>query len=402
MNPTQLKTFFGLPVWRGRAYYFLYWGALASFGPFLNVYFAHIGLSGMQIGLLAMLTPIATLTIGPLFSMLADRRQCHRRILAACLFGMGSVVFLYQFPKQFLGLLLLNGIYAIFFSPLGGLMDGLIARMSARHHLEYGTIRLWGSLSFAVISLVCGALWQRLGFGAMFTVGGLLYLPVIWMAFRLEGMRGESVTPAERMPLSRLKQDRGTLALLAASFLIGISETGYAVFSGIYVDSLGGGQLLIGMVFGLSALAELPTMQFSNRVIQRLGHPRTLLLAYSLLTLSSFGYAASTQPWMVVLCAMLKGVGFSFYFITTVSLVDRRAPEDWAATLQSLVTAMAWGLAPLLMSPLGGWLSDTWGLSTVFVVAGVANLLAIGLMGHAYLHGRFETAPLRELASPEA
>ncbi len=395
---TKAKTFFAAPAQRGRLFYFLYWGALASFGPFLNVYFSKIGMSGVEIGLLAMFSPLATLAVSPLVSMMADRHQWHRRILAICMLGVGAVVFLYQFPRYFLGLAVLSSLYALFFSPMTPLADGLIARMSSRYKVDFGTIRLWGSMSFAILSLACGALWEWLGFGAMFAVAGLLYVPGAWMALRLEGMRGTSVHKAERMPLRRVRQDRGIVALLVATFLIGISESAYVIFSGVYVDRLGGGQFLVGLVFGLSALAELPTMQISGRVIRRLGHPKTLLLAYGLLACSYFGYAFTPGPGVVPFFAMLKGVGFSFYFITSVSLVDRRAPEDGAATLQSLVTAMSWGLAPLLMAPLGGWISDAMGLPTVFIMAGISALLAGAILGGAYLRGHFEGTPLKTLA----
>jgi PPP family 3-phenylpropionic acid transporter len=200
----------------------------------------------------------------------------------------------------------------------------------------------------------------------------------------------------ERRPLRHLGRDSGLVALLVATCLVGIAEGVYMTFSGVYMDHLGGAQVLVGGLFGLSAFAELPTMQFSGAISRKLGKPLTLIIAYGFMGLAFFGYGLVGIPSVMLLFGVAKGIGYGLYFAGTVSLIDERAPEVWSATVQSLMTATAWGLAPLLTVPLGGWIADVLGLPAVFICAGVAEALALVILAGALIGGKFDETPLIE------
>lgn len=133
--------------------------------PFTNVYFVNLGLSGREIGRLAALPPLFTLTIAPALAGLADRRGWRVRILALSLAGLGIGLVLLSFPRSFLALAPLMALMALVRSPIGPVADSLVARMSARHRLNFGGMRLWGSLGFALVAIISGALWQAVGYG---------------------------------------------------------------------------------------------------------------------------------------------------------------------------------------------------------------------------------------------
>lgn len=61
--------------WRGALFFLCYWGFFAVFEPFLNVRFARLGLSGLEIGLLAALYPLMSVTVAPVVSAVADRKR---------------------------------------------------------------------------------------------------------------------------------------------------------------------------------------------------------------------------------------------------------------------------------------------------------------------------------------
>ncbi len=388
------------PYWRASIFYFSLWAAMGAQMPFFNVYFARLGLSGLQIGILSTAFPLMTLFVGPALSLLADRRRWQKRMLFISIGGTGALLILFIFPRTFVPLLALVLVRAVLFSPMMSIGDGMVARMAARHHIDFGKLRLWGSLSFAVAALVCGALWERWGFQAMFIVTSVLTLPVLWAATGLEESAPAASTTnaiaksAVSPTLHDVRRDRGLVTLLAAVSLIGIAEGLYGTFSGVYMDCLGGGQVLVGALFGLSALAELPLMHYSGAILRKLGKPVSVLLAYGLEGLAFVGYALARQPWLMLVFAMLKGAGFALYFVGNVSLLDERAPEAWTSTLQSLMNAATRGLAPLLTVPLGGWLADAMGLPIVFISSGIAALLAVGVLFVAILGRRFDALPL--------
>ncbi|MBN1261759.1 MAG: MFS transporter, partial [Anaerolineae bacterium] len=227
---------------------------------------------------------------------------------------------------------------------------------------------------------------------AMFFVGAAFLIPVALMAQRLEEPRSRAEEHAP--PLRLLARDPGLLALFATTFLVGCGEGVYLAYSGIFMDTLGGGELLVGAIFGLSAICELPTMPLSGRLARRIGKAQVLWLSYLVMALSYFGYALTRAPVVLLAFAMLKGVGFGLYGGIYVSLADERVPEVWSSTTQSILAGLSFGLAPLLSIPLLGWLSDVLGIAEIFWVAGALEFLAVLVMGAALLRRAFDTAPL--------
>ena len=359
---------------RGSLFYLGFFSSAAIFVPFLNVYYIELGVTGSQIGLLAALSPLMTLMFATPLSALADRRRWRVRILQGSLAGVSLVIFLLRFPRTFMTIAPLNMLFAVFLSPILSIADSLIARMANRRALNYGSMRLWGSVGFATSAIIFGALWQHFGFAPMFVVGSLAFIPMIWVAGLQE--EGPVTEQRSRPPISALGRDLGLVVILVATFLVGISTSLAFAFEGIYMRYLGGGQLLIGAFISASAFSEILTIRYGTRIAERLRGPRALLLAYGLMGIAFLGYVLVRTPWMLLLLAGFKGLGFGLFFTNTVHTINQRAPVEWASTAQSLMTVGMFGLAPLIAGPLGGVIHDTVGPPAIFVVGCIAVGLA--------------------------
>src|SRR5438270_4054336 len=106
------------PPLRGGLFYLLFYGELAVYLPFLNVYFRHLGLSGWHIGLLAAVVPCLAFVLIPPLTLLADRTRRRKAMLAIASLGCGLTLLLLYLPRTFLALLPLMVLLAVFRSPL--------------------------------------------------------------------------------------------------------------------------------------------------------------------------------------------------------------------------------------------------------------------------------------------
>lgn len=380
------------PATRGSLFYLAYWGAVAVYVPFINVHFAQLGLPASQIGVLNALQPLVTLTVVPALAALGDRRGTRVRILTAALAGMALALALLTWPSQFLTLAPLMLLLALARGPVGPIGDSLMARMAVRHRLDFGAMRLWGSLGFALVAIGAGALWQRAGYDWMFPLAAALFVPVALVAWLLP--EGAVVERAARRPFREVTRDRGLMLILAATFLVGGSLGMDGAFQGIYVEHLGGGGFLVGALFGISAFSELPAMRFASALARRLGAPAILLIAYSLIEINYAGFALAQAPWLLIPLTCLKGVGFGLYFVNTVRLIDERTPPEWASTIQAVMNAGAAGLAPLVASLAGGVLVDLFGPRSIYLACFVLLGLAMLTISAATARGVFrEPAP---------
>lgn len=363
------------PNLRGALFYVLFWGTAGIYHPFLGVYFTRLGFSGRAIGVLYALVPLMAFLAAPPLAILADRRDWRSGLLSTSLLAMIPVFALLSIPTSFTAIFLLMLLQALLRSPIEPVADSLIARMATRYELNYGRMRLWGSLSFALLVLAAGHAWQRFGFDAMFLVTALLMVFVAMSARLLEEPARDPLVT--RRAFREVGLTPSMLALLAASFLNGASLGMFNAFAGIYMDYLGGTELLVGAIFTVAALCELPTMHYADSIFRRLGGPLTLVSAYLCMTLCYLGYALLPVPNLLLALSVLRGLGFGLFFIGTVRLIDERTPTEWSTTLQSIILgAGSLGLAQLIASPLAGLMYDTLTPASVFLVSALLTTLA--------------------------
>jgi MFS transporter, PPP family, 3-phenylpropionic acid transporter len=356
------------------------------------VFFLKTGLNESQIGWMAAVLPLCNMLINPLISRLADRTRRRVLILAITSLGFGAALTLFTLPGLKLAfplLLGMVGLVSIFRSPVNPLADSLIAGMASRHQLDFGQMRLWGSLFFTISAVCLGAVWQKIGFTNMFLASGVCFVLVIFSTLLLEEPAAPALVEAEgfiRKPAQGQKTplDPGLLCLLGATFLILAGLFMAGTFGAVYVTRLGGSTALVGAMMGMAALGEVPGMLLSSRIARRAGDTNMLLLAYGIVAAGLAGYTISTIPWVMLAFAALRGIGFGAILVNTVTILNNRAPRELASTYQGILSAACWGLAPLLGGPISGWAYQTFGPMPFFLGAAVITLLGAALLLPTY------------------
>jgi len=355
------------PQWRGLFFYAAFFGTLALFDPYLNIYFTELGLNGKEVGVISMLAPLAMLLISPFISASADRMGKRAVTLALVLLITGVGFALLGFARTFIMLLPAMALLAVVRAPAVALGDGLVARMAVNRQLDFGSMRLGGSIGFFVLCILGGLGWNAFGYRVMFPVVAIGFTVAALSGWLLEETPG-SGRPFQ-IPWALIKSDGFLTLLLVAGILMGGAFSMVLIYQGMYITDMGGDQTLVGIVVAASALTELPMMRSAGRLIRRWGGIPALLLGYTIMAISIGGFALASQPWMLLVFSLLRGPGVALMMVGTVTILDRRAGEDHSATVQSLNSAGAFGLAPLISSPLGGWLWDAASPRAVFWVS---------------------------------
>jgi MFS transporter, PPP family, 3-phenylpropionic acid transporter len=367
------------PYWRGSLYFIAFWGSLGSIVGFFGVRWTELGILPAQLGLLAIFGPIAGFTLAPIISRIADARALHRQIIAGSLFLMGLTLSLGVFVHDFTGALILSIVTAIVASPLGSVGDGLIARMASNNNLQFGQMRLWGSLSFAIASAVFGMVYSKTGYLPMFLICGLGLMAMIPLALNLEPSKDkEIILETRQTPLlepSKPTFDSSLIVILLVNLLIGLGLGFTGPYYGVRVGQLGGDATQIGFFFAIIAISELPTMLFEKRIAKRLGDAGSLLLAGVSYTLAHLSYTLAPNATWMTFSACFQGLAFGLFFIGSVRMVDARAGK-LISTLQSWRNAMLGGVAPLVGAGVGGWVAGQFGVQGVFALTTVIMFIS--------------------------
>jgi len=373
------------PAALASAYYFFYFGAVGAYFPFVGLFYQGLGLSGLQIGLLASIGPLCNLTTGTLWSGLADRFRLHRPLLVALSFApllpalLTPLIAAHEAAHEawkFGAMVVLAVAANVFASGLGPLIDSATLELVEGTARSYGDIRLWGTLGYISHVLLVGWAVQNLGLAWLFYSYAASLALAGWVALGL---------PA-RQRLLRTTFSAGFLQLLAqpafSLFLVGSLVSGAAVygafsFYSIHLQMLGGAATLVGYANALSALSELPVLRYSQKLLRWLGAWGSMMLGGVTYAVRWALVAVAGQPLAVLWTQALHGPSFGAFLVGSVAYADERAPVGLNATAQALLTAASFGLGAALGAGVGGWAFDALGASGFFLAAAVTNLAGL-------------------------
>jgi len=365
-------------LWGLRLFYFARYAALGSIIPFLNLFFSRAGQSGVEIGLLATIGAATALLAAPLWGRLADQLGRPLRLVQ-----IGTVISMIAYSllsgqSVFGWLALLVGIEAIGASAINPLSDAFAVGASGGAQGRFGSVRLWGSLGWAVMVLAVGWLIEQRGISviflayALFGIGGVLLLQNL--SSNQAGPTAESAAPPHVWAVARdLLRRREMVGLVVAVLLIDLLGAGVNQFEPLFMDRLGARETLIGLTYTLAALVELPGMMWADRLVRRFGPGRVLRLALLVgIVRAGLVLLWPTAP-MVVGTSLLRGIYYAFSIVGLTVLATSLAPRQQETTVLALFTVTLTNLSNLLGAPPAGLIFDALGGRWLF------GLMLIGM-----------------------
>lgn len=387
------------PYVLGSLFYSFFWGTYGVFEPFINPYFQKIGLSGAQIGVLLSLPPLVAVVIAPLVSSLADRKGWRAPILVGLSLVVGLLYFFYQYPRSFQGIFIFTLLIALVRGPTQPLADSLILRMASKYQIDFGRMRLWGSFFYASFAALCGFLWEWLDISWMFPAAMLGFFLVALVASRME--ENPAVTEKVKAPWGLILRNPTLLMLYISAFLAGATVNAF-YFTGMLMVHLGGGERMVGILLGVTAMAEVPVMRNSGFLMRRFGGMNTCMMGFGLYAAAFTLGSLATAPWILLVAGALHGAGFGLVLVSVLIIFDQHTPDNWTSSVQSLVSAGMMGASPFLTAFLYGWIYDLWPAG----VYAFSLLLALLAMITLIVAIRFEKRSImksqRELPPAEA
>ncbi len=367
---------FGRGLVIAKLFYFCFFAAIGCLVPFLNIYFAEKGLTGAQIGWLGSIAPLIALTANPIWGGIADRWQIHRQVLALCAFAGGTISLLYLVVDSFWPLMIVTIVLTFFRTPIGSLVDSAVLDMVRRMGAHYGRQRLWGSIGFVLVTLVLGRYLTVSDLRIPFLLHGILLGGVCaGLAFALPiGSRGQRISLLDG--LRQLARKRSYLAFLGAMALLGIGNSCYVNFVGLYMLEVGGTEQMVAYAWAVNGMAEAPMMFLGGRWFARFQYSRLLQISFAMYVVVWGGMALAQAPWQVMLAAFGNGICYGILWVAVVNYAGQSAPAGLSATAQALVGAAQSGIGWSIGAVMAGYLFDAAGGSAVYTAAAIAALLA--------------------------
>ena len=337
-------------AWRLGFLYAALFLVVGCYLPYIPVWLRYRALDADAIAFLLATPLFVRIVFTPLISILADHVADRRTVLIVLAWGsLFSFMLLWAAPgfwQMFAAMVLL----AINWTTIMPLIETVAVSGMRKAGLDYGRVRLWGSVSFIVASLGTGVVIDRFGGSwvlplLLATVAGLVFathlVPRNLAAAAGASPRRRRIRLADAAALLRAPV---FLLFIAAASLISASHAIYYAFGTLHWRAQGFPAGAIGVLWSIGVVAEIGLFVFSGRIIRVTGAAKLLMLAGLGACLRWLFMAFDPPLLATVALQCLHALSFGAAHVAAIHFLAHAVPEDRAATAQGLYAATVAGL----------------------------------------------------------
>jgi PPP family 3-phenylpropionic acid transporter len=383
--------------WRIRFYYFVFVGGIGFLTPFMTLFYNRQGLTGTQIGVIGSVGALVGLVAAPTWGRWGDSVGRPNRLLKFSFLISMVLMLIVSQQTSFLVIALIIGLNEITISGTEPLSTVLALKpMQGEKKSEFGSIRLWGSLGWAIIVYVSGWMIEHMGIFTAFVGYGFAMLLSAVMIGSLARTLDENLQPTEERQLGTVDVIKGLvrnrkmvglgLALMVSLF----SRIGTLKFEPLYMESLGAGESIIGLASTLGASIELPAMLWADRLIRRYGAWLMLQINFIMHALMAIAVLLLPRIPTILATRLLGGIAYSLFVVSIVVFLNENTLLGQRGTVLAIYTVTLPNIIVLLGSPLGGWIYDEFGAYWLYKLALFGSLVSFVITSISYSKSQFK------------
>ncbi len=360
----------------GNGMFYFTWG---MFGSVLSVYLAGVGCSASEISLIISAGSICSILTQPIAGMLADKFESPKKvsIVSAVLTIIAALAFAYS--KNFLFLFLFNG-------ATQGLLCGIVAltdRLATASPYPFGTIRVWGSVMYAVACQISGFVLQNFDpiVNYYIVVVGLLLTMLGF--FNCYDVKTQKRTDSKTSTISTkevflllLKNKPFVMFTIIYMLYQAVCGT-QGVYQQLMMTDLGASVSLIGTTFLFSTLSELPMVLFSDKIIAKFSYKTLMIFAFVMTLIRVVWYSTMPSPEMIMYMFFFQGVTYIVFAMVQVRLILDIVDERYVNTAYGISNMLAKGLATVIMQFICGQIATYFGYQVLYYFYSVIMVIII-------------------------
>lgn len=366
-----------LPYWRLSGFYFSYFALLGAMAPFMALYLDHLGFSAARIGELLAI-PMLMRCIAPnLWGWLGDRSGRRLAIVR-----LGALLTLLSFAaiffrQDYLWLALVMALHAFFWHAVLPQFEVITLNHLGSQAARYSQIRLWGSIGFIVAVVGLGALLEHMALAhypwLILMIMAAIVVSSLWVP---DAASADRCTAPPRGGLLQQLRAPGVWAFLLAVALMQFSHGPYYTFITLYLEGLGYGRSLIGMLWALGVLAEILLFMLMARVLVHFSLRQVLLVSLLLASLRWLLLGQLAEQLMVLLLTqLLHAATFGSFHAACIHFIRQRFARHQQGQGQALYATLS-GVGGALGALYAGHAWHWMGAASTFALASLAALLA--------------------------
>ncbi|MBR2701986.1 MAG: MFS transporter [Erysipelotrichaceae bacterium] len=363
------------------AYYFMHFFAQAISYALLITFLTTLGYTATQRSLFFVADALFGMVFQVILGYLCDRHQKIKPYLYMLLlvYVIGTYALYRTTEMNFLVHMFLVPLVGSMLRLSASLSDSLTIETSEETRDNYGVIRLFGSIGWAVGSPVAAWIVAKWGYPML----GPSF--IIFMALCVASILGikdvkkvsssDPVTMSDVQSLLRNPSYMLTVIILFLLFVVDMTQS-YSVIDKIWY--LNGSEKDVGNYWLMAAMLELPLFFYGGRVMQKIGSFKTIIIAGFFYGLRYVIYGLANSILFMFVGGALQGVTYPLLMVASKIMVDEKTPENMRTSGQQVANAV-YNSGSALVSPiLVGLMEDNIGINnSLFVIAAMALITTV-------------------------
>jgi PPP family 3-phenylpropionic acid transporter len=366
-------------------FYGTMFGMVGTHLPFFTVWLKAVGIDAFWIGIITAIPPVTRFTVLPFVTALAERRHALRGAIVATAFATALGFSILGTQHQPVLVFLAYAVTCCLWTPMVPLTDAYALRGVARHGLNYGPLRLWGSAAFVAGALGCGLLVDVIAAQNLIWVIASVAALGAFVGLGLSPLRTPKSLVNIHHGAGALLRDPGFLAIIVTSALIQGSHAAYYIFASIAWQQAGLGGLTIAGLWSLGVIAEIVVFALSPRFTL----PPVMLVVIAALSAVARWVITAQEPPLAILAAvqLAHGLTFGLTQVGTMILLVGYVPGHVMARGQGYLAACS-GIVSSSVSIISGAIYAQYGQGVYYVMAAMAlsGAVVMWLARHRLAH----------------
>ena len=349
-----------------------------GFFAFLPLWLARTGAEPGEIGVLMAIPLVLRLvTVAP-FSAWAGRKGRVRDAIVVTALCSAALVALLLSQPDHLGRVLIVVAFAIMWDQIPVLTDAYAVMAVRSHALDFGRLRVWGSIGAVVSSMAAGWVFEATGIGALpLLVATLLLLPALVAPLLPSDRRATETSGSPVGSWRTVLHDRALVRLMIAAAMVMASHGVLTSFGAIGWSGRGVSTGTIGLLQSVSVAAEIAAFWFGSRLLGSRDPGLLVWIAGIAAVLRWVVMAADPSIAVLFAAQLFQGLTATGAILGVMLAIARRVPMQSSAAAQGM-NAVLLGLA-LSATTAGSGLLWAHGAAVAYLVMAALAALAAAL-----------------------
>lgn len=351
-------------------FYYLSW---AVFSALISVYLLDKGFKASEVSLVVSTSFLTSMIFQPVIGMLSHRFDVKK--VNFVLFGLAALGgFAFMFANSLIAIII--G-YSFVLTLING-TNPVMEKIASSSPYQYGKIRIWGTIGYAIGSWLAGMIYQCISPSAIFVCF------IITMTLCIIGLLGTE-TPDDLAQEQEEKTKTSTLFhnhkylyyLIIAAIFQGITNMANTYIPAMLQND--GLQVnIVSTILSFAVICEAPLVLFSHKFMDKLANKKLLIIAYIMISIQFLCYSFNVWlPLKVLITLITKHPSGMLFIMINLKIVSTLVPKEHQITALAFVQTLR-NLSSIVFQNIAGQILDVSSYQILFSLSLI--IIAFGFL----------------------